>query len=611
MDSKRALTKKEAEEKKQQTISYVTHELAKNKVVRFDSYRQKLNMHIPQAAAHPFDLKNGDFNRLLEACATAALEDKQQRGISQGWFLGKRIIYITDPIIAHLFSFSLGENVYHGEASRIQNVVFGPNAVASNVGKKHKQLRAKLAHTIMTPVTSTESPSPDVKSKADVMQDMMQKKLTRYFNRMEKLADENKKINLFDFSAYMALAVIGETFGIKHFPAPLKKRMNKVMHDLSREVSNHETIVRLGAEDAIASILKSPATLLGKFGDKIDGYKIGKVSKSVAGFFEKLVDDYLPSVAKASFKKLINEGRTVISALIEINKEHLLKTKRFTEDQMKSLDAVYQVAEGLVGGAETTGKLIMFGTAMLGDPANAAVVEKIREELAALNKTPDQWDNKDFREKTPYLRAFLLEVFGLFPSFTHVRWSIKKDMTLATDLKLPELKEYLGKSEAEKEEILLAALKETQPENRVIVPANSLVVLSTFHLNRSKKIWGEDAGQCNPERWLKPPFNDFKLSDLMHAVQIHTWGTDERSCPGKFLSLMEGMVVFANLIYRVQPKTNMNFQSEPDLWKTMLDLGFPLDLRKGKEAFVTFTRLPAPVAEVKAEKTHQHQAALV
>ena len=36
------------------------------------------------------------------------------------------------------------------------------------------------------------------------------------------------------------------------------------------------------------------------------------------------------------------------------------------------------------------------------------------------------------------------------------------------------------------------------------LPKNTNIMISVFNANRSKDIWGEDALEWKPERWLKP-----------------------------------------------------------------------------------------------------------
>ena len=43
-----------------------------------------------------------------------------------------------------------------------------------------------------------------------------------------------------------------------------------------------------------------------------------------------------------------------------------------------------------------------------------------------------------------------------------------------------------------------------QPITELIVPAGTMVWVNIFGLNRDKDIWGPDADEWKPERWLAP-----------------------------------------------------------------------------------------------------------
>ena len=40
--------------------------------------------------------------------------------------------------------------------------------------------------------------------------------------------------------------------------------------------------------------------------------------------------------------------------------------------------------------------------------------------------------------------------------------------------------------------------------SEVLVPAGTVVVIAIMNANRNKEIWGEDADEWKPERWLEP-----------------------------------------------------------------------------------------------------------
>lgn len=46
-----------------------------------------------------------------------------------------------------------------------------------------------------------------------------------------------------------------------------------------------------------------------------------------------------------------------------------------------------------------------------------------------------------------------------------------------------------------------ALLPSTSSEQRIYIPANTSLVISTIQMQRDTEVWGEDAAEFRPERW--------------------------------------------------------------------------------------------------------------
>jgi cytochrome P450 len=67
----------------------------------------------------------------------------------------------------------------------------------------------------------------------------------------------------------------------------------------------------------------------------------------------------------------------------------------------------------------------------------------------------------------------------------------------------------------------------------VRIPAGTLVQVQLWALNRSKNLWGEDAREFNPDRWL---VGDKKCNGgADDALSMATFGHGPRGCIGKGL----------------------------------------------------------------------------
>ncbi len=61
-----------------------------------------------------------------------------------------------------------------------------------------------------------------------------------------------------------------------------------------------------------------------------------------------------------------------------------------------------------------------------------------------------------------------------------------------------------------------------RPLHELVVPAGTTVWLNIFGVNRDPTIWGSDASQWKPERWLEP-LPDSVVEAHVPSVFAHTY----------------------------------------------------------------------------------------
>lgn len=87
------------------------------------------------------------------------------------------------------------------------------------------------------------------------------------------------------------------------------------------------------------------------------------------------------------------------------------------------------------------------------------------------------------------------------------------------------------------------------------VPPNTAVGINPYVAGRNKSIWGEDADEFRPERWLRRPAEsdeDFqKRLRLFNACDL-TFGGGSRVCIGRNLANMEVYKIVATLVVRYE-----------------------------------------------------------
>lgn len=91
------------------------------------------------------------------------------------------------------------------------------------------------------------------------------------------------------------------------------------------------------------------------------------------------------------------------------------------------------------------------------------------------------------------------------------------------------------------------------------LPKGSVVMWVPWAMNRSKRIWGEDADDFKPERWLMPG-TDGQPPTLLtkSAFEFPVFNGGPRACLGKKMAEMLAVYVIANLVW------NYNFTEVVD-----------------------------------------------
>ncbi|KAL7948158.1 cytochrome P450 [Trichoderma barbatum] len=166
----------------------------------------------------------------------------------------------------------------------------------------------------------------------------------------------------------------------------------------------------------------------------------------------------------------------------------------------------------IAAGSDTTASAIR--STMLQLFAKPDILHKLRHELASANITGDVISDNEARE-LPYLQAVIKEGFRIFPP--------------------------------------IAALmsKEVPPQgdtwNGVFIPGGTRVGYSIWAITRRQDVWGEDALEFRPERWLN--VSPEKTKEMESTLDlIFSYG--RWLCLGKSIALIELNKVFVELIRR-------------------------------------------------------------
>ncbi|KIO34086.1 hypothetical protein M407DRAFT_16999 [Tulasnella calospora MUT 4182] len=227
-------------------------------------------------------------------------------------------------------------------------------------------------------------------------------------------------------------------------------------------------------------------------------------------------------------------GRDLLSVLIKANMATDVKdTERMSDEEVMG-----QISTMLIAGHETTATSITWLLYDLSRPQYQPVQTRLREELLTLTSecpTMEELNN------LPYLDAVVRENLRYRSvAETTVRCAGKDDI-------VPVSTPYKDRNGIERMEFRIAA------GDQILVPIGSL--------DRDKAIWGEDAEEFKPERWLEGNTHprSAEIPGVFSGVLSFFGGP--RSCIGYRFALMEMKV----LIFALIPTLSFELPENPPL----------------------------------------------
>ncbi|KAG9015937.1 hypothetical protein FRB90_004113 [Tulasnella sp. 427] len=205
-------------------------------------------------------------------------------------------------------------------------------------------------------------------------------------------------------------------------------------------------------------------------------------------------------------------GKDLLSVLIKSN----MATDIKDSERMNDEEVIGQISTLLIAGHETTSTTLTWLFYDLAHPQNHGVQKKLREELQSVSTDRPSVDELN---ALPYLDAVVREALRLNSAL---------DITFRSagqDTSIPVSKPYIDKRGVERTEIRIGAGEE--------------IVIPIALINKDKEIWGEDAEELRPERWLEGDTHP-KSSEIPGVFSsLLTFLGGPRSCIGHRFALLE------------------------------------------------------------------------
>ncbi|KAH9915036.1 cytochrome P450 [Epithele typhae] len=174
--------------------------------------------------------------------------------------------------------------------------------------------------------------------------------------------------------------------------------------------------------------------------------------------------------------RLMGEGKDILSVLL---KENMLAAE---EDRLPEEELLAQIGTFIVAGTDTTSNSLSRILHLLSE--HSGVQDKLRAELANAHEQFGNMITYDEINKLEYLDAVCRETLRLHPPIAFAQREAVEDAVL------PLGEPIVG--------------KDGQQITEIPVPKGESVLLNLAACNKAKALWGEDAEEWKPERWLKP-----------------------------------------------------------------------------------------------------------
>ncbi|KAI0030803.1 cytochrome P450 [Vararia minispora EC-137] len=230
-------------------------------------------------------------------------------------------------------------------------------------------------------------------------------------------------------------------------------------------------------------------------------------------------------------KSVVNEygeGKDIMSILLKSN------LAASDEERLTDEELLAQINTFTLAGADTTSHALARIIHLLA--LHPEVQEKLREELTEACTADGEIGHDDLVE-LPYLEAVCRETLRLYPPAPVVYRQCMEDAVL------PLAHSYTDTTGKER--------------NELIVPGGStMVIVNIVGVNRDKAIWGPDAHEWKPERWLSP------LPDSVAEARIPgvyantlTFIGGSRACIGFKFAQLEMKAALSQLVprFRIAP----------------------------------------------------------
>ncbi|KAF8910643.1 cytochrome P450 [Gymnopilus junonius] len=457
------------------------------------------------------DTKNGwDFHRKLRETYGSIIRLK-------GMF-GANHLYVFDPKALHHILVK-DQYIYDETEVFIENnkLVFG-QGLLTTLGERHRRQRKML-----NPVFSIAH----LREMVPIFYEVSHKVRKTF---IQKVQNGPQEVEILGWMTRLALELIGQS-GLGYSFDELTE--NAVPHEYG--IASKQ-LVPVQSQPILIMINRILTPKLTKIGtpafrrwvvDHIPSKNIRKV-RDIIDTLHRTSVEIFESKKKAieagdsALEAQIGKGKDVISILLKEN------MKASEDDKLADEEVLGQITTFTFAATDTTSTAITRTLHLLAQHKDAQV--KLREELRkARTENNGQDIGYDTLVSLPYLDAICRETLRMYSPVSTLMRSARQDIVLPLG---QPIKGING------EEI-----------HEIPLPKGTNIHMSVLNSNRNPELWGPDAEDWKPERWLKP-LPEALVGARIPGIYSHlmTFLGGSRSCIGFKFSQLEMKVVLALLV---------------------------------------------------------------
>ncbi|KAJ7905901.1 cytochrome P450, partial [Mycena leptocephala] len=465
----------------------------------------------------------------------------------KGGLIAADALYITDP--AALNSILIRQQAWFPESTEFAGlfgIIHCGDGVASVQGREHKKQRKYMDALFTAGRVSKLTP--------------MFYQVTRQLQSKLAAAVSGKPpgqvVDMLDYLTRAALEIVG-TAGIGHTfnsfddksksfdqfhgaitsVLPLASRLFLVLPFLD----SWRKIKPVWLRQTLASIATFPWPSARRFRAAVDA--MHPVYVTLYNSRQKVLEEG----GSAALADTAAGGKDLITSMIQANWD------ADEADKMPDNVVLANMSSIVHGGQETTSSSLARFLSIVAE--NTDLQQKLRAELREAKAEPGEDLNFNELERLPLLDAVVREMLRIYSPVTFVWRQTTKDVMVPLT--------YPIRSTITGEEI-----------KELLIQQGTAVYLGLSAANRSTAIWGPDASEFKPERWLNRSQTESKLPGAYSGMMSFLSGA--RVCPGKTFAILEMKLVLSVLLLA------FSFESipEPIDWR----IGITLEPRvRGRE----------------------------